>query len=180
MTLTQFTRAQALTRGLFLLRQAQCILMIRRLASTEPFRKVFPCEGVSSGIRQAAFCLPEIKIAAMSKKVVSDPRPYIQGFPVWRFRNLEQGFLIYHSKQEVRLKAISSASRSFLSKKETRQLIYERDGYRCLNCGSTENLTIDHIVSLYAASKDKELIRGINCSTNLQTLCRSCNSSKQP
>ena len=51
-----------------------------------------------------------------------------------------------------------------------RAIIYERDGYRCRYCGSTNDLTLDHIVPVSR--------RGDNSSSNLQTLCRSCNSRK--
>ena len=48
--------------------------------------------------------------------------------------------------------------------------IYERDGYMCLYCGATEDLTIDHIVPL---SND-----GPHCEDNLLVACGHCNSSK--
>ena len=48
--------------------------------------------------------------------------------------------------------------------------IFERDGYRCLSCGTEAQLTVDHIVPV-ARGGGHEL-------SNLQTLCRSCNSRK--
>ncbi len=50
------------------------------------------------------------------------------------------------------------------------QDIFKRDNYSCLKCGSLEYLTLDHILPV---SKG-----GISSKDNLQTLCRSCNSSK--
>ena len=51
-----------------------------------------------------------------------------------------------------------------------RERIYHRDGYKCLHCGSDDDLTLDHIYPKSLGGKDVE--------ENLQTLCRPCNSSK--
>lgn len=51
------------------------------------------------------------------------------------------------------------------------QAVLDRYGYKCLRCGSTENLTEDHVLPL---SKG-----GSNWIENIQPLCGSCNSSKQ-
>jgi hypothetical protein len=51
-----------------------------------------------------------------------------------------------------------------------RAKIYERDGHACLVCGSTDDLTLDHI---YPWS-----LGGSNDEENLRTLCRGCNSRK--
>ena len=51
-----------------------------------------------------------------------------------------------------------------------RFMIYERDGYRCRHCGSTENLEIDHIQPIARGGK--------STIDNLQTLCRNCNKFK--
>jgi hypothetical protein len=51
-----------------------------------------------------------------------------------------------------------------------RERIYKRDGHRCVRCGATEDLTLDHIHPRSLAGNDSD--------DNLRTLCRSCNSSK--
>ena len=55
---------------------------------------------------------------------------------------------------------------------ELRQEIFERDGYTCVNCGSTEkeSLEIDHIMPISKGGKTEP--------GNLQTLCRDCNFRK--
>ena len=63
-------------------------------------------------------------------------------------------------KQNIRLPINSSL----------RKLIFERDFYRCINCGTHKSISIDHIVPV---SKG-----GGNEIKNLQTLCTTCNSSK--
>lgn len=49
-------------------------------------------------------------------------------------------------------------------------LLIERDGYYCRRCNATENITIDHIVPVSKGGK--------NITSNLQLLCKSCNSKK--
>jgi 5-methylcytosine-specific restriction enzyme A len=52
-----------------------------------------------------------------------------------------------------------------------RDYVLQRDQYQCRGCGATQELTIDHIVPLAKGGTDDL--------SNLQTLCRSCNSRKQ-
>ena len=51
-----------------------------------------------------------------------------------------------------------------------RQEILNRDNHCCIECGSTKNLEIDHIVPVSKGGDGRR--------ENLQTLCRSCNRSK--
>lgn len=51
-----------------------------------------------------------------------------------------------------------------------RQLVYARDSYRCVTCGSPDYLTLDHIRPWSLGGSDDE--------ANLQTMCQSCNSRK--
>lgn len=48
--------------------------------------------------------------------------------------------------------------------------VYERDGFMCVTCGVQKNLTLDHI--------KPEILGGASTIENLQTMCKSCNSSK--
>ena len=50
------------------------------------------------------------------------------------------------------------------------QKIYELYDHACIYCGSEENLSLDHVVSLAGG--------GAHCEDNLVVACRSCNSSK--
>ena len=55
-----------------------------------------------------------------------------------------------------------------------KKYVWKRDRYQCQSCGKTENetsLTIDHIIPLANS--------GSNDISNLQTLCRICNSRKK-
>lgn len=51
-----------------------------------------------------------------------------------------------------------------------RQFIYDRDGRRCLHCGTTTELSLDHIHPYSLGGSDEP--------DNLQTLSRPCNSKK--
>lgn len=48
--------------------------------------------------------------------------------------------------------------------------VFDRDGYRCLHCGTRKRLTVDHIRPIDCGGSDDM--------SNLQTLCHSCNSRK--
>lgn len=50
------------------------------------------------------------------------------------------------------------------------EVLIERDGYFCQHCHSTVDITIDHIIPVIKGGK--------NLLSNLQLLCRSCNSKK--
>lgn len=66
-------------------------------------------------------------------------------------------------------KTSSAAIRKKLSRSLIRQ-IWDRDGWECRHCGTHQDLTIDHITPLASGGTDDM--------GNLQTLCKSCNSSK--
>jgi 5-methylcytosine-specific restriction endonuclease McrA len=48
--------------------------------------------------------------------------------------------------------------------------VYELYGHRCIYCGATEDLTLDHVIPLAAG--------GAHSEDNLVVACRSCNASK--
>lgn len=89
----------------------------------------------------------------MAYNIFSDP-DYIPQLPPDKYR-----------------KARNKAS-NYTKKPEVRRAVFSRDGYACVECGATENLTVDHILSVVRG--------GSNHLSNLQTLCRSCNSKKAP
>ena len=84
--------------------------------------------------------------------------------------------IFYHLyKNENKIRELDSMqprliAQKFIGKRKIREYIFKRDKYRCLKCGTMRKLTIDHINPLY--------IGGENKLSNLQTLCRSCNSNK--
>jgi hypothetical protein len=63
-----------------------------------------------------------------------------------------------------------SAIKRFRVQIKLRNEVLTRDCYKCVYCKSTDNLSIDHIIPVSQG--------GNNHISNLQTLCRSCNSMK--
>ena len=57
-----------------------------------------------------------------------------------------------------------------ISKRELRALVFARDDFKCVSCGASSHLCVDHVVPVVKG--------GSNDEGNLQTLCRSCNSKK--
>ena len=62
-------------------------------------------------------------------------------------------------------------AQKFIGSKKIRKFIFNRDNFMCLNCKSDTKLELDHIIPISAGGK--------NCLSNLQTLCKSCNSKKR-
>lgn len=76
---------------------------------------------------------------------------------------------IYHIK-EIPSPDSAPTNIRLIIKEPLRNIIYERDGYKCRYCGSKEHLVIDHIYPFSKGGKTEI--------SNLQTLCKSCNSHK--
>lgn len=70
-------------------------------------------------------------------------------------------------------KYIRNTSSNYIKRERVRSFIFNRDGYKCVKCGSSENLQIDHIISVYRIGLKANNIN------NLQVLCRKCNAGKE-
>jgi 5-methylcytosine-specific restriction enzyme A len=66
---------------------------------------------------------------------------------------------------------MSAQSQRIIFPQVVREYVFDRDNHQCKSCGQTTKLSIDHIVPLASG--------GSNDISNLQTLCRSCNSRKK-
>ena len=83
-------------------------------------------------------------------------------------------FLKWEEKQPVKETPLWRIRRMSWNKvrRHLAPTVFERDGYRCRHCGSAKELQVDHIIPLAYG--------GTNESTNLQTLCKTCNNAKGP
>jgi 5-methylcytosine-specific restriction endonuclease McrA len=81
------------------------------------------------------------------------------------------------NKHRVKLKGLDGD----FSVKQWQDLLKKHDG-RCVRCGSTENITIDHVVPL-GVFKEWAAVHHpsyrANDIENIQPLCLHCNSSKK-
>lgn len=75
----------------------------------------------------------------------------------------------YERPSVIRLKH-SIRFRAYKTVELNRRNIFKRDNHTCAYCGSSDDLTVDHIVP-----KSKG---GLNTWDNLITACRSCNNRK--
>lgn len=75
------------------------------------------------------------------------------------------------SKRVIRLvNYIKLPYGKIMSHKPSRSMIYKRDGNKCQYCGSTKNLTIDHLIPRCKGGEDSW--------ENLLVACDSCNTKK--
>ena len=71
---------------------------------------------------------------------------------------------------DVTVKLSSTKKRSRTISQEVKDRVWNRDGGKCVECGSNENLEFDHIIPF---SKG-----GANTYRNIQLLCEPCNRNK--
>ena len=77
----------------------------------------------------------------------------------------------YYKIKELDYQQPRIIAQKFIGRKKIRDFIFTRDKNKCLRCGSIDKLTLDHITSIHCG--------GDNKLSNLQTLCKSCNSKKK-
>jgi len=100
-------------------------------------------------------------------------------FPKWK---PQYGTLMRMDSADrtVRYYTLLKSSSSFVQRKDVREVILKKCNYKCVECGRTERLCIDHIKSIYSASLGKISTEYLNSYDNLQVLCIHCNSRKAP
>jgi 5-methylcytosine-specific restriction endonuclease McrA len=96
----------------------------------------------------------------------------------WQTTNYLESRLDRNFKE--RYKTIRSNASNFIKRGDVRKFVFDLDNNKCTKCGATENLTIDHIISVYRAAKFEITLKELNSFVNLRTLCRKCNSGLNP
>jgi len=94
---------------------------------------------------------------------------------IWRVKNRERYREItnkatakWRRNNPEKVKAKHQRELNFRNFGGNRNLVLERDGYQCVECGSVLRLSVDHI------NRD----RSNNAMENLQTLCLPCHGRK--
>jgi 5-methylcytosine-specific restriction endonuclease McrA len=85
----------------------------------------------------------------------------------WRPRTLR---LRHRPEPKVRREPDESRANRKRIAADTRLFVWQRDGGRCCDCGSTSELQFDHIVPVAKG--------GSNTAQNVELLCADCNRRK--
>lgn len=99
------------------------------------------------------------KLSLFSIDEVHDIKSYI------RKKRIEYRDFLEKKRNEPRRKSCR-----FTALAEVKNYIYGKYGKICLCCGSAKNISLDHVIPVYKG--------GVDDVSNLQPLCKSCNSRK--
>ncbi len=89
----------------------------------------------------------------------------------WTGRQYQSDSSAERVKRHREKRVAAGLERQWTAPKQLRQQVYERDGFACVYCGSTEKLSLDH--------RTPEIRGGTHDPENLATACLSCNGAKR-
>ncbi len=99
-------------------------------------------------------------------------------FPTWK-PQIRTASKFEASDFKIRYKALRNSSSGFIKRKDVRDYIFQKYNGKCYLCGSTDDLQVDHIISVYLYALNKYPYKGLNQEENLAAICRKCNCKKQ-
>jgi 5-methylcytosine-specific restriction endonuclease McrA len=95
-------------------------------------------------------------------------------FDIEKIRRTRYILKIRHDNYKRRIENSISEERyeacRFTSREDIREKVFDLHGHKCLNCGATDDIALDHVKPIAKGGENKI--------DNLQPLCKSCNSSK--
>lgn len=131
----------------------------------------------SAAARRAAFAAEQERAVRLFE---DGPRTYWlhRGRVWWEEDDLSAGDVraLVHRRERGRqrqlehARAVAAAPRRAAIPQDVRRLVFERDGGRCVTCGSDFDLQYDHVIPV--------ALGGGDAAANLQLLCGSCNRAK--
>lgn len=103
----------------------------------------------------------------------------VESFPKWNPNRVTRG-KIGLSDIKIKMFALRNSSSAFIKRKDVRNYIFSKYGCKCYLCGSTVNLQIDHVHSVYSCARGNYPVEKLNTEENLRPICAKCNAKKAP
>lgn len=100
-------------------------------------------------------------------------------FPVWKPTKHTIRKIIGGLNKKEAFKVFRSSCSGFIKKESVRKIILIKSNNKCVLCDSINNLQVDHIISVFRCFLNEKIFE-CNIESNLQILCKKCNTSKTP
>jgi hypothetical protein len=115
---------------------------------------------------KAAQVLAQLHVAGLLDKTETGFAPHN-----WKGRQYISDSSAERVKRHREKRAAAGLQSQWTPPKALRQAVYERDGFKCVYCGSGDRLSLDH--------RTPEIRGGTHHIDNLATACLSCNGAKR-
>lgn len=123
-------------------------------------------ELVAFGVIRKGFVNRKEKSCTLTESSAWNTLARLDGFTSINIRKGRAG-----QTRKSRPAILSNPTKRSCAYKKYRDQVFLRDGHRCVYCGASERLTLDHVIPVSRG--------GSNEPTNLATCCAQCNATKQ-